>query len=232
MAGINFRGTKWSIIGLLTFTRFFPSLVCFSYFGKLVSCRALFFAMCFLCECVVIRLFFLICLFYKSLWQDCDTHFYFSNVGDNISPTDKPLFARSLPILLLYNMNIILLYTIHYPKGIVFWGKGSIFSDVSSRRVLNILFYFCLSVKRELFVEYIERASHLLYGVDETRPFFSLSLVDTFTNHTKFVLSSFLHYLCWQVAYGILHCFTTFNVLNLCEVISYTVAPYLLVPFC
>lgn len=76
--------------------------------------------------------------------------FYFSFVGDEtFSPTDKPLFARSLPLLLLYNMNIILLYTIHYPIVIVCWGKGSIFPMIFFfAGSLIICFYFCVFQQR------------------------------------------------------------------------------------
>lgn len=52
VSGINFSGTKWSIIGLLTFTRFFfLTCVFFYFFGKLVSCRGLFLQYVFVRMC-------------------------------------------------------------------------------------------------------------------------------------------------------------------------------------
>lgn len=72
--------------------------------------------------------------------------------------------------------------------------------------------------------------------VDETRPLFlSFSFpLSIFYKPCKicFYLYLLSHNLCWQVAYCILHCFTTFTVLNLRKVILYYLAPYLLVPFC
>lgn len=148
-AGINFRGTKWSIIGLLTFTRFF-FLTCLFFWRVSLWVVGVRFCNVSLCACVVIRFFFFLSAYFTNHCDKTVTLIFISQMsGTGISPTDKPLFARSLPLLLLYNINIILLYIIHYPMGIVFWGKGSISSNVCSRRVLNILFYFCVFQWRE-----------------------------------------------------------------------------------
>lgn len=72
-AGINFRGTKWSIIGLLTFTRFF-FLTCVFFWGVSLWVVGVRFCNVSLCACVVIRFFF----FYRLILQITVTRLWHS----------------------------------------------------------------------------------------------------------------------------------------------------------
>lgn len=131
VSGINFRGTKWSIIGLLTFTRyFFLTCVFFFLLFFLVSLRVV--GVCFcnmsLCACVVIRFFFFfIGLFYKSLWQDCDTHFYFWNCRGQAFPQLTSLYLHVVCQYYYYTIWILYYCILYITQWGLFSGERAVF---------------------------------------------------------------------------------------------------------
>lgn len=128
------RGTKLSIIVVLwTFTFFSLSLsLCqlFFFFFKLVE--GSYFCACVWCACVRIYVFFLFVyiiavlqITVTRLWHS----FYFSRGWEQTFPTDKPLFARSLPILIYtWMLYYCILYIARRGLFFLFWrGEKAVF---------------------------------------------------------------------------------------------------------
>lgn len=124
--------------GLLTFADSpFTYLV---FFGQLMRCRPSFLqCVCVhcLCTCVTIRFFFFFSFTFACFTNHCDKTvtliLFLKASGKRTFPTDKPLFARSLPLLLyIWILYYCILYITQMGLFLCFFlGKWQYFPNIS-----------------------------------------------------------------------------------------------------